>query len=462
MSDAELLELTELCNALADARLSDEQQQRLNAWLSRSEEARRFYVRFAGLNASLMDYAAELQSEIAEPAPPKPKLIRFPKPVVWWAGIGALAASVAVALLFKPSGSAPTAPTEDTSVAWLTGAKDARWANAAAAPETGDSLERGQRLELQAGVAEVTFDSGARVVLEGPASLDVESAWSAALRSGTATASAPAQAVGFRVANPAVAVTSLGGEVRIEADRTGTAEVVSLEGSAEAMPRGKGERLLLQSKQARRFSAGGVFPVADLEQKLTRPAGFNLERKGRPVRMARWSLDGGNLLLPPGKNRNVNPRTVAFWARIPTDASPGEQPEIAGFETRKSGALRVAWNTSPEQGPLGALRTEHDGQSIVGRTSLRDGQWHHIAVMVLGGRKTGRLEIKQYVDGQLEGTGSIAWRKFEGPGENREFVWFNGIRTPRQELGKVILADRPLTPFELHTLMETDRLPGDV
>lgn len=431
MTDAETLELTELCNALADDRLSEAQRARLNEVLAASEEARVFYVRFAGLNASLCDYAGEAQTEA--PAPPKPKVIRHP--MAWWAGIGAIAASIVIALNLSPK---PTTE-EPPSVAWLTGAKDARWSDASG-PQPGDAIERGRHLELQSGLAEVTFDSGARVVLEGPASLDVDSAWAASLKSGALTASAPSEAAGFRVANPAVAVTHLGGDVRIEADHAGGAEVVALDGSAETATPGRAEKLLLKSKQARRFSGGSAMPVADLDKKLSRFAErARLDRKGRPVKLT----------------QGANARTVAFWVRVPKDATPGQQAEIAGFGHKKANPLRVAWNTTPESGLLGALRTDLDGQSIVGRTSLRDGQWHHVAVMIVGGKKSGRIELKQYVDGRLEGSTMLARRKFEG-GDAREFVHVGG------ELDKVTFADRPLTPFELRTLIETDALPGGV
>lgn len=436
MTDADLLELTELCNALADDRLTDTQRTRLNERLAASEEARVYYVRFAGLNASLCDYASELQCE--RPAPPKPKLIRHP--MAWWAGIGAIAAGVALALHFAHQPAAEEAP----SVAWLTGAKDAHW-NESSGPQPGDSLERGRHLDLQSGLAEVTFDSGARVVLEGPASIDVDSAWAASLKSGAITASAPSEAAGFRVANPAVAVTNLGGEVRIETDHTGGAEVVALNGSAEAAAPGRAEKLLLKSKQARHFTGKGAMPVADLDQKLSRFATrAGLERQGRPVKLT----------------RGANARTVAFWVRIPQDAAPGQQAEIAGFGHKKSGPLRVAWNTTPEHGPLGALLTEHDGEKIVGRTSLRDGQWHHVAVMIVGGKKTGRLELKQYVDGRLEGSTMLARRKFES-GDGREFVHV-GDPVSGGAFDKLIFADRPLTPFELRTLIDTNALPGGV
>jgi len=433
MNDAEILELTELCNALADSRLTEAQRTRLNEVLAGSEEARAFYVRFAGMNASLCDYASE--SQVEAPAPPKPKIIRHP--MAWWAGIGAVAAGLVAVLALREK------PVEEAtpSVAWLTGAKDAQWSEASG-PQPGDALERGRHLELQSGLAEVTFDSGARVVIEGPASLEVESAWAASLKSGTLTASAPSEAAGFRVANPAVAVTNLGGDVRIEADRHGSAEVVALSGTAEAATPHRAEKHLLKSKQARRFAGGHAMPVADLDKKLSRfTERARLDRSGRPVKLTR----GGNA------------RTVAFWVRVPKDAAPGQQPEIAGFGRNKSNPMRVAWNTAPEHGLLGALRTELAGEAIVGRTSLRDGQWHHVAVMIVGPKKSGRIEVKQYVDGKLEGSTMVTRRKFDAD-ETREFVHV-GEPTVGGELDKLIFADRPLTPFELRTLIETDALP---
>ncbi len=436
MTDAETLELTELCNALADDRLTEAQRVQLNERLAASEEARVFYVRFAGMNASLCDYSSELQADA--PAPPKPKIIRHP--MAWWAGIGAIAASLVAAFVLHEKPAVDPAP----SVAWLTGSKDAQW-NGSGGPQPGDSLERGQRLDLQSGLAEVTFDSGARVVLEGPTSLEVESAWAASLKSGVLTTSTPSEAAGFRVANTAVAVTNLGGDVRIETDHTGGAEVVALNGSAETAAPGRAEKVLLKSKQARHFTGGGAMPVADLDKKLSRFAQrAGLERKGRPVKLTQGS----------------NARTVAFWVRIAKDATPGQQAEIAGFGRQKSNPLRVAWNTTPEHGLLGALRTELAGESIVGRTSLRDGEWHHVAVMIVGGKKTGRLELKQYVDGQLEGTKMLARKKVDG-GDAREFV-HAGDPMVGGELDKLIFADRPLTPFELRTLIDTNALPGGV
>jgi ferric-dicitrate binding protein FerR (iron transport regulator) len=501
MSDADLLALTELCNALADGRITEAERTELNRRLAESDEARRFYVRFASLGASLSGYAAEQQCEAA-PAPRK--VVKFP--VKWTAGIAALAASIAAMLAYWKEDPAPGKP-EPTSVAWLTGATDARWTDAAAAPEPGDAIERGQRLDLKSGLAEVTFDSGARVVLEGPASLDVASAWTADLRKGAITASAPQEAAGFRVENAAVQVTQLGGDVRIEADGSGNAEVLSLRGSAETSSRGA--KLLLKDRQARRFARDGVSTVADVEAKFSRvSARAPINRKGRPVRFAHWSFNsmtGGNfmadtsgfepaalrlergsakgadlflhtgrwqraltfdgLTFATGRLPASTPRLIATWLKIAPDAPLDEGEAILALGAKARG-LRVAWNREPERGPLGALRTEHDGTTIIGSTSLRDGRWHHVAVMVVGNKKAGRPEVRQYVDGRLEGA-SIVARRFKA-NDSRDLVWIGrgddrskmATDNFRGELDELIIADRPLSPYELRTLIDTNAMPG--
>jgi hypothetical protein len=85
-------------------------------------------------------------------------------------------------------------------------------------------LRKGQRVELAKGFAEITFDSGAQVLLQGPASLDVNSAWSAMLHSGKLTASLPPEAAGFSISNQSVKVVDIGTEFTMVAD-TGDAQL---------------------------------------------------------------------------------------------------------------------------------------------------------------------------------------------------------------------------------------------
>ena len=76
LSDPDILELNELCNAVVDGTLSERQQASLARWLSTSEEARQFYVRVTGLSASLCHYAGEMQTgepDVPPLPPPAPK-----------------------------------------------------------------------------------------------------------------------------------------------------------------------------------------------------------------------------------------------------------------------------------------------------------------------------------------------------------------------------------------------------
>src|SRR4051794_1967450 len=89
LTDKEILELNELCNAIADATITQKQKARLSTWLAESEEVRRFYIRAMALSASLYRYASEMQSEAPDAFVPSSKIIR---PAIWW-GFGSLAAA---------------------------------------------------------------------------------------------------------------------------------------------------------------------------------------------------------------------------------------------------------------------------------------------------------------------------------------------------------------------------------
>ncbi len=106
----------------------------------------------------------------------------------------------------------------------------------ATAVQPGSQLQKGQRIELARGFVEVTFDSGAQVVLQGPASLDVKSAWAATLNRGTLKAHVPPEAVGFSISNPNVEIVDLGTEFTMSAEAGGAAEVLVLKGEVEASP----------------------------------------------------------------------------------------------------------------------------------------------------------------------------------------------------------------------------------
>jgi ferric-dicitrate binding protein FerR (iron transport regulator) len=455
LTDREILELNELCSGVIDGTITDAQQARLSAWLAASEPARQFYVRALAQSASLHSYASEMQAEAPERA-----VIPFAwsRPVIKWAGIFAAAAAVAFLLWLgtPPVRKAVDAVKADEYVAQLTGGKDSEWVAGSIAVQPGDHIRKGQRLELAKGRAEITFDSGARVVLEGATSLDVSSAWDSTLRRGTVTANVPPEAIGFRISNSTVEVMDLGTEFTMTADASGTTEVLVLKGEVEAAPRAGDdqETILLKAKEARRFADSGVSDVADSAEKFaqfTRPV--SLDHFSPTVNFVHWSFNEtsgdvvsaqvagsamrasdaqlklsnvenlpavhtpsphGRALQFDGKLQasghvagisGSSPRTVAFWVKVPKEAVTDAWMVSWGTSVKKllSRPVQISWNRRAGEGSFGALRTDFGGGYAIGSQDLRDGRWHHVAVFFAPGEDPDApVQVKQYIDGRLE------------------------------------------------------------
>lgn len=109
-------------------------------------------------------------------------------------------------------------------VARLTSTRDAQWASDVPL-NPGESIEGNRRLVLQSGVAELTFASGARVVLEGPAVFVPTDKNRGSLTTGRLVAHVPPRAKGFTVASPGPVVKDLGTEFGLYVTTTGSAEV---------------------------------------------------------------------------------------------------------------------------------------------------------------------------------------------------------------------------------------------
>ena len=86
-------------------------------------------------------------------------------------------------------------------------------------------------------------------------------------------------------------------------------------------------------------------------------------------------------------------RTVAFWVKVPTDFSIREGFGILSWGQHRSEGLGEVWQVSVnplvEDGPVGRLRVGLHGGQVVGSTDLRDGEWHHAAVVLYGGSPAG-------------------------------------------------------------------------
>ena len=84
-------------------------------------------------------------------------------------------------------------------------------------------LSLGRELRIESGLVEITYGTGATVLLQGPVAYEVESANCGFLSLGKLTGKVEArQAKGFVVRTPTATVTDLGTEFGVEVDEQGT------------------------------------------------------------------------------------------------------------------------------------------------------------------------------------------------------------------------------------------------
>jgi ferric-dicitrate binding protein FerR (iron transport regulator) len=228
-------EFAELVALLADGSLSDDQERRLADLLRNDADARAYYIAHAALITSLQWEYAEGEAVRDEPrAHTLPRSGRWLRRIVSYG----LVASIAIGLTILNFSGIRTwrTPGEATpSIGTLTTQEGACRLG------DGSLLQVGQRIGLghflmETGTAQLALDSGATVVLAGPADLELESAVSARLHSGRATIRAPKSASGFTLKTPASDFVDLGTEFGIAINEDHSSEVHVFEGLVLARP----------------------------------------------------------------------------------------------------------------------------------------------------------------------------------------------------------------------------------
>ncbi len=266
-------ELQDLLGKLCNGLITNDEVHRLDAVLSQEETARQAYNNYMFLHAELFAQHASLEApqdgQSCEPwtadcgleaptastntARTKPSPAHSKRQFPWWTlaamvlGVAAfssvatyqvlrgLTSTGTVAATNSQSAEQPnTDPTSAESVARITATRNCLWKGSTNGIGYGSHLLPGQRLELAAGLVEITFDDGAAVVLEGPATFDVCNRGQAQLHAGRLSAVVPARAQGFQVATSRVNIIDLGTEFGLMAEPEGTTEVHVFNGLVKA------------------------------------------------------------------------------------------------------------------------------------------------------------------------------------------------------------------------------------
>lgn len=292
-------ELHELVDALSDRSISDEQIATLNRRLESDRSSRRGFMNLMRIEAELGSLHHPLASRSFEedapvidatgvdatgvdaigvdpvqatPLPPGTS----GRSKRWLQTLGALAASVALTAVGSSwityeglQGRGPLAalfaaePVEGIAVvdavARVAATRNCRWRGGTTDLGFGADVAGGQRLELETGLAELTFPGGARVVLEGPAAFRINDSQTVELFSGRVAATVPTETQGFSVRTPHLVVAKTGAQFGVVAGSDGSDEVHVFEGAVEARAVDRRGRITsvvnLASLEAARFGA---------------------------------------------------------------------------------------------------------------------------------------------------------------------------------------------------------------
>lgn len=266
--DTETFKLHRLIDDLCDSSISSEDMQALNQRLESDAFSRSEYLNHICIEARLCclfhrtDRPDAAHAAIASAAPEKPETSNasrkssgrsrnFRQAFVlaatiamvslgssWLVYEGVQGRGVLAGISPMKDGLASEFETgERLVVARISGTRNCLWRGENTSIGYGSDLVAGQLLELKAGVAEVTFAGGTRVVLEGPASFRVPDGESAELLSGRMAASVPRDSTSFSISTPRLSIRDSGAQFGLIANLNGVSEVHVFEGSIRALLR---------------------------------------------------------------------------------------------------------------------------------------------------------------------------------------------------------------------------------
>ena len=440
MSDnPNIQKLDELMPILMEGNLSSDQKNALDEILQTDQQALKYYENYIDTHIALewhfagnsLDLPSGLESEIDKAPEPK----SFPIPVI----LMTIAALLVVSFFIQTP--------KMTGSYQLTNSVSAVW-DGQDNYNIGDQLKTG-KLKISSGYGELKTDEGVKIIVEGPAELELISKKKIILNKGKLVAYVPHKNTGFQIDTPKTEVLDLGTEFGVSVQENGDTEVHVLEGQVETST--KGTKTLLNHTEAKVITAKtNILSKADAGRFMR----ILPEKNQQKVSYIHWSFDEGKGLDSTYKGKNLpakdynayfhstyengplpkwiegqfgkalnfdatggylktdypgiggaQARTVSFWVKVPKDAIERNAVSMLawGSYKGKGKTWQITWNWRPQDGKVGALRAGLFHGQIVGTKDLRDDKWHHVAVVMFGGNRPNvNTHILLYVDGELE------------------------------------------------------------
>jgi hypothetical protein len=190
----------------------------------------------------------------------------------------------------------------------ITGMVDRQWADESTATVNGARVPLGRKYDLASGLMEITYDTGAKVILQGPVTYGIESANGGYMSMGKLTGKVEVEkAKGFVVRTPTALVTDLGTEFGVEVDTAGYTTSHVFRGQVNVQATGGDGRptaagQVLYAGESAKVNTAGTNRIALLGTSAA-AAEFVRELPKRPVKesvpfdlVAYWQFDGQNFL----------------------------------------------------------------------------------------------------------------------------------------------------------------------
>ena len=334
--------IRDLSQAHLDGRISDEEFSQLQQRLRADADARREYAQVARLDAELRDIggdAADLGTD------PQTSFVAAKERTAWFVvptSITALVIAVAILLMSVPMWNqlrrdeqregAVASADPVRSIAVISAEADARWKTTDSnRPRQGTALMPGN-FELERGLAQIDFFSGASMTLSGPAEIELRSSKLAILHRGRVKADVPPAARGFEIRAADVRLEDLGTSFGVAVGTGGEARVVVFDGEVRAIDRG-GEVRSLTAGDAARLTGGRTTRAVDEKAESFPDITAVIERSGGRdrSRYASWKV--------AASERRRDPRLVAYYdfedltdstRRLANRAESGDGSELDG------------------------------------------------------------------------------------------------------------------------------------
>ena len=240
---------------------------------------------------------------------------------------------------------------------WLVAARVTKaigchWAQGEKWIREGTFLKKGELLDLEMGLAEVEFASGARVILQGPIRFTIIDSNDSQLEYGQLAASVPEGAEGFTVRTPSMNVIDLGTEFGVVVNTSGETDVHVFKGVVQAetvTDSGKPQQVQLKAREAIQYNQESkkIVHVKACDKKFIRDLESNNGVTANMRRVVNASFEVPDIRKVPeyqSKYGNTQFRPMLGWRISDPDK---EKPRVAMYQISPYTSVVEGSNVGP-------------------------------------------------------------------------------------------------------------------